>query len=195
MLIRHGESQWNKERRFVSWVDVPLTDKGCREAQAAGRAISEAGFKIDAMYTSFLKRAIKTAWHVLEECDSCHVHVHTRWQLNERFVGCLIGHTMDSALQEFGTERVRTWRTTGGSRLPSSTLLRGSCYRSVRFHGVVAPFLTSCCTALLRLSSPHVTRVARCLPRQVLCKTPSSWVRLPRHTTMQQITTWSLIRS
>lgn len=108
--MRHGESEWNRERRFISWVDSPLTDQGVDEARAAGAVVR--GMVFDLVYTSTLKRAIKTAWTVLEASDQCQVPVWPHWELNERFVGCLIGHTMESATAIYGQEKVRAWRVT-----------------------------------------------------------------------------------
>jgi 2,3-bisphosphoglycerate-dependent phosphoglycerate mutase len=112
VLMRHGESLWNRERRFISWVDSPLTDRGVEEARAAGLAIADDGIKFDIVYTSMLKRAIKTAWTVLEASDQCPVPVSPDWRLNERFVGCLIGHTMESATELYGQDRMKDWRST-----------------------------------------------------------------------------------
>uniref|UniRef100_A0A6U2IZN2 Phosphoglycerate mutase n=1 Tax=Hemiselmis andersenii TaxID=464988 RepID=A0A6U2IZN2_HEMAN len=112
VLMRHGESEWNKERRFISWVDSPLTPNGVKEAVAAGVAVGEAGMVFDAVYTSFLSRAVKTAFVVLEESRQCHVPITPRWRLNERFVGCLVGHTMDSAMDMYGPDLMRDWRAT-----------------------------------------------------------------------------------
>jgi len=82
------------------------------EAAACGKALRESEIGFDVVYTSWLKRAIKTAWITLEEMDQCHIPVHTSVSLNERFVGCLVGETMESAVEKFGAEQVRVWRTT-----------------------------------------------------------------------------------
>ncbi|MFN9940971.1 MAG: 2,3-bisphosphoglycerate-dependent phosphoglycerate mutase, partial [bacterium] len=91
VLIRHGESQWNRENRFTGWKDVPLSDKGVGEAREAGKRLREAGFQFDAAYTSLLKRAISTLQLVLEETDQLWVPVTKDWRLNERHYGALTG--------------------------------------------------------------------------------------------------------
>ena len=91
VLIRHGESEWNKLNLFTGWTDVPLSDKGVEEARAAGKLLKEEGFSFDAAYTSTLKRAIKTLWLVLEEMDQMWIPVTKDWRLNERHYGALQG--------------------------------------------------------------------------------------------------------
>ncbi len=91
VLVRHGESVWNKENRFTGWTDVPLSDKGVQEAREAGRLLREGGFTFDIAYTSVLKRAIKTLWTVLEEMDLMWIPVVSSWRLNERHYGALQG--------------------------------------------------------------------------------------------------------
>ena len=89
MLVRHGESTWNLENKFTGWVDVPLSPKGTEEVIEAGKLIKEAGIHIDVAYTSLLKRAIRTLWHVLEQTDFMWIPVHKTWELNERHYGAL----------------------------------------------------------------------------------------------------------
>lgn len=84
VLIRHGQSTWNNENKFTGWYDCPLSDVGKQEAAAAGKLLADNKFEFDYAYTSFLKRAIRTLWFVLEETDQMHVPVQTAWQLNER---------------------------------------------------------------------------------------------------------------
>jgi 2,3-bisphosphoglycerate-dependent phosphoglycerate mutase len=84
VLLRHGESVWNKENRFTGWTDVPLSEKGIQEAKEAGRLLREGGYTFDIAYTSVLKRAIKTLWIVLEEMDLMWIPVIHSWRLNER---------------------------------------------------------------------------------------------------------------
>ena len=91
VLLRHGESVWNKENRFTGWTDVPLSEKGIEEAREAGRLLREGGFTFDIAYTSVLKRAIKTLWIVLEEMDLMWIPVVGSWRLNERHYGALQG--------------------------------------------------------------------------------------------------------
>ena len=95
VLIRHGESTWNKENRFSGWTDMPLTPKGIKEAVEAGRALKKAGYIFDIAYTSVLNRAIKTLWLVLEEMDLMWIPVCHSWRLNERHYGALQGLNKD----------------------------------------------------------------------------------------------------
>lgn len=110
VLIRHGESQWNRENRFTGWRDVPLSDKGIVEAREAGKRLREAGFQIDAAYTSYLKRAIKTLWIVLEELDAMWIPVTRDWRLNERHYGALTGLDKAETAAKHGEEQVLVWR-------------------------------------------------------------------------------------
>ena len=91
VLLRHGESTWNKENRFTGWTDVPLSDKGIKEAREAGRLMKQSGLVFDVAHTSVLKRAIKTLWLALEEMDQMWIPVQQTWRLNERYYGALQG--------------------------------------------------------------------------------------------------------
>ena len=110
VLIRHGESVWNKENRFTGWTDVGLTEQGEREAHAAGKLLLDEGLRYDVAFTSVLKRAIKTLWIVMEEMDLMWVPVHRSWRLNERHYGALQGTNKSEATQRFGAEQVQLWR-------------------------------------------------------------------------------------
>jgi 2,3-bisphosphoglycerate-dependent phosphoglycerate mutase len=110
ILLRHGESVWNKENRFTGWTDVPLSDKGIQEAREAGRLLREGGYTFDVAYTSVLKRAIKTLWIVLEEMDLMWIPVVRSWRLNERHYGALQGLNKSEATKELGEEQVKLWR-------------------------------------------------------------------------------------
>jgi 2,3-bisphosphoglycerate-dependent phosphoglycerate mutase len=110
VLIRHGESTWNKENRFTGWTDVDLSEKGVAEAKAAGRRLREAGFVFDQAYTSLLKRAIKTLDFVLEEMDQLWIPVDKSWRLNERHYGALQGLNKADTAARYGEEQVRIWR-------------------------------------------------------------------------------------
>jgi 2,3-bisphosphoglycerate-dependent phosphoglycerate mutase len=110
VLIRHGESQWNRENRFTGWRDVPLSDKGIGEAREAGKRLREGGFQFDAAYTSYLKRAIKTLWIVMEELDSMWIPVTRDWRLNERHYGALTGLDKAETAAKHGEEQVLVWR-------------------------------------------------------------------------------------
>ena len=110
VLLRHGESQWNKENRFTGWTDVPLSEKGIQEAIKAGHYLKENGFVFDVAFTSVLKRAIKTLWLTLEEMDLMWIPVHRSWRLNERHYGDLQGLNKAETAAKFGEEQVLIWR-------------------------------------------------------------------------------------
>jgi len=110
VLLRHGESVWNKENRFTGWTDVGLSEKGFDEAQTAGRRLREAGFTFDLCHTSVLKRAIKTLWLALEELDLMYLPVHNHWRLNERHYGALQGLDKAETAERHSKEQVFLWR-------------------------------------------------------------------------------------
>lgn len=110
VLLRHGESLWNKQNRFTGWTDVDLTEKGASEAVDAGRLLKKEGYAFDRAYTSVLKRAIKTLNIVLEELDLLWLPVGHSWRLNERHYGALQGLNKAETAQRFGDEQVLTWR-------------------------------------------------------------------------------------
>ena len=110
VLIRHGESIWNKENRFTGWTDVGLTDKGIQEAHEAAEALRKEGFTFDAAFTSVLKRAIKTMWIILEGMDLMWIPVHKTWRLNEKHYGALQGLNKRETAARHGFELVHTWR-------------------------------------------------------------------------------------
>lgn len=110
VMLRHGESVWNKENRFTGWTDVPLSDQGRTEAADAGRRLGEAGFAFDVAYTSVLKRAIHTLWLVLDQLEQPWIPVHPSWRLNERHYGALQGLNKAETAQKFGDEQVHLWR-------------------------------------------------------------------------------------
>lgn len=110
VLLRHGESVWNKENRFTGWIDVGLSEKGTEEAKEAGRVLSKEGFVFDVAYTSVLKRAIKTLWLALEEMDLMWIPVHHNWRLNERHYGGLQGLNKTETVEKHGLEQVKIWR-------------------------------------------------------------------------------------
>jgi len=110
VLLRHGESTWNRENRFTGWVDIGLSDRGVQEAVHAARVLAVKGFEFDVAYTSVLKRAIKTLWIVLEEMDLMWIPVHGSWRLNERHYGALQGLNKAETAKRFGVEQVKTWR-------------------------------------------------------------------------------------
>ena len=110
VLLRHGESTWNKENRFTGWTDVDLTEKGVEEGRQAGRLLKQEGFTFDLAYTSVLKRANKTLNIVLEELDALWLPVEHSWRLNERHYGALQGLNKAETAAKFGDEQVLVWR-------------------------------------------------------------------------------------
>ncbi|MBW1990408.1 MAG: 2,3-diphosphoglycerate-dependent phosphoglycerate mutase [Deltaproteobacteria bacterium] len=122
VLLRHGESLWNKENLFTGWTDVGLTEKGAAEALGAGKALIEEGFSFDVAYTSVLKRAIKTLWIVLEEMDLMWIDVFRSWRLNERHYGALQGLNKAETARRHGMEQVQIWRRSYDVRPPELEL-------------------------------------------------------------------------
>jgi 2,3-bisphosphoglycerate-dependent phosphoglycerate mutase len=110
VLLRHGESIWNREGRFTGWTDVGLTDRGLDQAAAAAAALLAHGYAFDVAFTSVLKRAIKTLWVVLEEMDRMWIPVHRSWRLNERHYGALQGLNKAEMAEKHGMEKVQIWR-------------------------------------------------------------------------------------
>jgi 2,3-bisphosphoglycerate-dependent phosphoglycerate mutase len=110
VLLRHGESAWNKENRFTGWTDVDLSEKGKEEAKSAGQLLKKEGFVFDVAYTSVLKRAIRTLWSVLDEMDLMWIPVFRNWRLNERHYGSLQGLNKAETAQKFGDKQVLIWR-------------------------------------------------------------------------------------
>ena len=110
VLLRHGESRWNRENRFTGWADVDLTDEGRGEAREAGRLIKEAGIDFDIVFTSVLKRAIRSLWVALDEMDRMWIPVTQSWRLNERHYGALQGLNKAETAAEYGDKQVLVWR-------------------------------------------------------------------------------------
>lgn len=110
VLLRHGESTWNKENRFTGWTDVDLSEKGIQEAHNAGLTLKKEGFTFDIAYTSVLKRAIRTLWITLDEMDLMWIPVIRNWRLNERHYGALQGLNKAETAQKFGEDQVKIWR-------------------------------------------------------------------------------------
>ncbi len=110
VLLRHGESTWNREKRFTGWTDVDLTERGVAEARRAGRQLGEEGLLFDIAYTSVLKRAIRTLWIVLDELDQMWIPVHRSWRLNERHYGALQGLNKVETARKYGDQQVLEWR-------------------------------------------------------------------------------------
>jgi len=110
VLLRHGESEWNKTNRFTGWTDVDLTAQGREEAKAAGQIFKEEGFDFDIAYTSVLKRALRTLWLALDEMDRLWIPVEKNWRLNERHYGALQGLNKGETAEKHGEEQVLVWR-------------------------------------------------------------------------------------
>ena len=138
VLLRHGQSTWNKENRFTGWTDVGLTEQGEAEAEDAGRRLQDEGFVFDIAYTSVLKRAIKTMWIVLEEMDLMWIPVRRSWRLNERHYGALQGLNKAETAAKHGEDQVKIWRRSYDTPPPGGfgeewphwvwlDLVRGNC--------------------------------------------------------------------
>lgn len=110
VLVRHGESEWNKLNLFTGWTDVDLSEKGHEEAAQGGKILKEEGYDFDVAYTSRLKRAIHTLNHVLDEMDRNWIPVYKCWQLNERHYGALQGLNKSETAEKYGEEQVKIWR-------------------------------------------------------------------------------------
>jgi len=110
VLIRHGESTWNLENRFTGWTDVDLTPLGLEQAVQAGRLLKAEGYDFDLCYTSVLKRATRTLWHVLDEMDRTWLPVVHSWRLNERHYGALQGLNKADMARQYGEQQVLVWR-------------------------------------------------------------------------------------
>jgi 2,3-bisphosphoglycerate-dependent phosphoglycerate mutase len=110
VLLRHGESAWNKENRFTGWTDVDLTEKGIEEAKSAGKILKEKGFILEKAYTSYLKRAVKTLNEVLDVMDLDWIPVEKSWLLNEKHYGMLQGLNKAETAAKYGEEQVMVWR-------------------------------------------------------------------------------------
>ena len=167
VLLRHGESVWNRENRFTGWTDVDLTARGSDEARRAGRLLAQAGNSFDVAYTSLLKRAIRTLWLVLDEMDLMWIPVRRSWRLNERHYGALQGLDKAQTAARFGDAQVLEWRRSystpppalepgdvrhprcdprygalSNDELPSTECLRDTVGRFLPFwHGRLAPEL------------------------------------------------------
>jgi 2,3-bisphosphoglycerate-dependent phosphoglycerate mutase len=118
VLLRHGESEWNNANRFTGWSDVDLTAKGREEALMAGHLLRDTSLRFDVAYTSVLKRAIRTAWMVLDEMNLMWLPVRKCWRLNERHYGALEGRNKTTVAEEFGEEHVQAWRRSYDVRPP-----------------------------------------------------------------------------
>ena len=118
VLLRHGESEWNRANRFTGWADVDLTDTGRAEAERAARALKDEGYDFDRCYTSVLKRAIRTLWITLDGLDRMWLPVERHWRLNERHYGALQGLNKAETADRYGDEQVHVWRRSYAVRPP-----------------------------------------------------------------------------
>ena len=119
VLLRHGESVWNKENLFTGWIDVDLSEKGREEAQESGRVLKEQGYTFDVAYTSVLKRAIRTLWTTLDEMDLMWIPVIRDWRLNEKHYGALQGLNKAETAAKYGEAQVKIWRRSYDIRPPA----------------------------------------------------------------------------
>lgn len=110
VLVRHGESTWNRENRFTGWTDVDLSEKGIQEAHEAGQLMRKEGYVFDVAFTSVLKRAIRTLWIMLDELDQMWIPIHNSWRLNERHYGALQGLNKSETASKYGEKQVMLWR-------------------------------------------------------------------------------------
>jgi 2,3-bisphosphoglycerate-dependent phosphoglycerate mutase len=110
VLLRHGESAWNKENRFTGWTDVDLSERGVAEAHAAGQTLKNGGYRFDLAYASVLKRAVRTLWIALDELDLMWIPVVNSWRLNERHYGALQGLNKAETAAKYGEDQVKIWR-------------------------------------------------------------------------------------
>ena len=140
VLLRHGESTWNRENRFTGWTDVDLSPKGVEEARAGGRLLKAGGYDFDVAFTSVLKRAIRTLWLSLEELDRMWLPVEKSWRLNERHYGDLQGLNKAEMAAKFGEQQVLVWRrsydTPPPPLSPSDKRFEGS---DPRYAGIAVP--------------------------------------------------------
>ena len=140
VLLRHGESAWNRENRFTGWTDVDLSEKGVAEARAAGRLLAQSGYRFDLSFTSVLKRAIRTLWLALEELDQMWLSDEKSWRLNERHYGALQGLNKAEMAAKFGEQQVLLWRRSYDVRPPPlSPDDPRSESRDTRYAGIAVP--------------------------------------------------------
>jgi 2,3-bisphosphoglycerate-dependent phosphoglycerate mutase len=140
VLLRHGESDWNRENRFTGWTDVDLSEKGIAEARAAGKLLKSEGYAFDLAYTSVLKRAIRTLWIALDQLEQMWLPVQKSWRLNERHYGALQGLNKAEMVAKFGEEQVLVWRRSYDTR-PDALDINDPRYegKDRRYAGVQVP--------------------------------------------------------
>jgi 2,3-bisphosphoglycerate-dependent phosphoglycerate mutase len=136
VLLRHGQSLWNREGRFTGWTDVDLSSKGAEEAKEAGRILKSRGYTFDQAYTSVLKRAIRTLWLVLDEMDLMWIPTFPCWQLNERCYGELEGRSKQEIEERYGTDQVHRWRRGFRDLPPALEEADGRYLRDPKYKGL-----------------------------------------------------------
>ena len=119
ILVRHGQSQWNLQRRFTGWADIDLTEKGKLEAEQAGKLIKELNLEFHSYFSSELKRAINSLNIILEALEKSDIEINKAWELNERHYGGLTGLNKDETIKKFGKNQVKVWRRSYDTRPPS----------------------------------------------------------------------------
>ena len=139
VLIRHGESTWNLDNRFTGWTDVDLTPTGIEQAKEAGRLLKAEGYEFDVAYTSVLKRATRTLWHVLDEMDRTWLPVVNSWRLNERHYGALQGLNKAEVAKEYGDAQVLQWRRSYDTPPPALAPTDPRCERGDLRYAKLAP--------------------------------------------------------
>ncbi|MBE5807439.1 MAG: 2,3-diphosphoglycerate-dependent phosphoglycerate mutase [Clostridiales bacterium] len=157
VLLRHGESEWNKLNLFTGWTDVDLSEKGHEEAKNAGRILKEEGFDFDVAYTSYLKRAIHTLNHALDEMDRAWLPVVKTWKLNERHYGALQGLNKAETAEKYGEEQVKIWRRSFDVKPPELT-------REDERHPINAAMFRDVDPALLPSTESLETTIERVIP-------------------------------
>lgn len=157
VLLRHGESTWNKENRFTGWTDVDLSEKGIEEAKQAGATLKKQGYTFDLAYTSVLKRAIRTLWITLDQMDLMWIPVKNTWRLNERHYGALQGLNKSETARKYGDEQVLIWRRSYDIPPPSLEM------SDPRYPGNEAKY-AGMRLAQLPLAESLKDTYARCLP-------------------------------
>lgn len=142
VLIRHGESVWNKENRFTGWTDVDLSEKGMEEAVKAGQLLKKEGFQFEIAFTSYLKRAVKTLNNILDQMDLDWIPVNKTWRLNEKHYGMLQGLNKAETAEKYGDEQVLVWRRSYD--VPPTPLEKNdprSPFEDPRYAGVPSAYL------------------------------------------------------
>ncbi len=143
VLLRHGESTWNRENKFTGWTDVDLSGQGIEEARKAGKTLKERSYHFDIAYTSVLKRAIRTLWLTLDEMNLMWIPVKNSWRLNERHYGALQGLNKSEMAVKFGEEQVKIWRRSYDIRPPALEKNDPRCAPDPKYYDTTVP-LTEC---------------------------------------------------